>query len=120
MEAREPLDANLAELDTRRTLLNAEIERARSALESAEAEIDQEMVEERKAREAIAGDLDPALVADYERRRARARGVGVARLVGTTCQGCHLSIPSTEVDTIRRAPEGSISYCDNCGCILVP
>jgi predicted nucleic acid-binding Zn-ribbon protein len=120
MEAREPLDANLAELDTRRTLLNSEIERARAVLESAETAIDQEMVEERKARDAIAGELEPALVVDYERRRARARGVGVARLVGTTCQGCHLSIPSTEVDSIRRAPEGSISYCDNCGCILVP
>ena len=120
MEAREPLDANLVELDTRRTALWDEVERARSALEAAEVAIDQEMAEERKAREAIAGELEPALVGDYERRRARARGVGVARLVGMTCQGCHLSIPSTEVDSIRRAPEGSISYCDNCGCILVP
>ena len=78
------------------------------------------MAEERKARDAIAGELDPSLVGDYERRRGRARGVGVARLVGMTCQGCHLSIPATEVDSIRRAPEGTISYCDNCGCILVP
>lgn len=120
MEARELLDATLVELDTQRTALWDEVERARSALEAAEAAIDQEMADERKAREAIAGELEPALVGDYERRRARARGVGVARLVGMTCQGCHLSIPSTEVDSIRRAPEGSISYCDNCGCILVP
>ena len=48
------------------------------------------------------------------------RASGVARLVGNTCQGCHLTIPATEVDSIRRAPEGTISYCDNCGCILVP
>ena len=69
----------------------------------------------------IVGELDPTLVVEYERRRARAAaGVGVARLVGKTCQGCHLSIPSTEVARIRRAPEGTISYCDNCGCILVP
>jgi predicted nucleic acid-binding Zn-ribbon protein len=31
-----------------------------------------------------------------------------------------LSIPSTEVERIRRAPDGSVSYCDNCGAILVP
>ena len=120
MEAREPLDTNLAELDTQRVALVAELDRERSSLASAEVAIDQEMAEERKARDAIAGELEPTLVGDYERRRTRARGVGVARLVGTTCQGCHLSIPSTEVDSIRRAPEGTISYCDNCGCILVP
>jgi predicted nucleic acid-binding Zn-ribbon protein len=120
MEAREPLDANLAELDARRAALVADVDRERASLESAEVAIDQEMAEERKAREGIAGELEPALVGDYERRRGRARGVGVARLVGMTCQGCHLSIPATEVDSIRRAPEGTISYCDNCGCILVP
>ena len=53
-------------------------------------------------------------------RDIRAQGVGVARLVGGTCQGCHLSIPSTEVERIRKSPEGSVQFCDNCGCILVP
>ena len=40
---------------------------------------------------------------DYERRRAQNRGAGAARLVGTTCQACHLTIPSTEAERIRRA-----------------
>ena len=76
---------------------------------------------ERAARDEIAGE---------PRRRARRpttsaggpgrKGVGVARLVGSTCQGCHLSIPSTEVEQIRSAAGGSVAYCDNCGCILVP
>ncbi len=120
MEARDPLDSNLAELDTQRASLVADLNRERASLEGSEAAIDQGMTEERKERDAIAGELDPSLVGDYERRRARARGVGVARLVGNTCQGCHLSIPSTEVDSIRRAADGTVSYCDNCGCILVP
>jgi predicted nucleic acid-binding Zn-ribbon protein len=64
--------------------------------------------------------VTPSLLADYERRRGHNRGAGAARLIGDTCQACHLSIPSTEVENIRRAPEGSISYCDNCGAILVP
>ena len=121
MEAREPLDADLAELDSGRAAARRRVDAAPVVARAApRPPSTSEMAEERKARDAIAGELEPALVADYERRRARARGVGVARLVGTTCQGCHLSIPSTEVDSIRRAPEGSISYCDNCGCILVP
>jgi predicted nucleic acid-binding Zn-ribbon protein len=56
---------------------------------------------------------------EYERCRERARGTGIARLVGLTCQGCHLTIPSTEAERIRKQPPDVLSYCDNCGCILV-
>jgi predicted nucleic acid-binding Zn-ribbon protein len=37
-----------------------------------------------------------------------------------TCQACHLSIPSTEAERIRRAAGNEVAYCDNCGAILVP
>jgi predicted nucleic acid-binding Zn-ribbon protein len=120
IEAMEPVDHDLGVLDDEYSALDAELRATRSSLERAEADIDREASEERKARDAIAGEIEPPLVAEYERRRTRAQGVGVARLVGNTCQGCHLSIPSTEVDRIRRAPEGSLQYCDNCGAILVP
>ncbi len=120
MEALEPVERDLEALDGERSTLDAQLRDIRSSLDRSEADIDREMSEERKARDAIAGEIDPALVTEYERRRARAQGVGVARLVGSTCQGCHLSIPSTEVDQIRKAPEGSLQFCDNCGCILVP
>jgi predicted nucleic acid-binding Zn-ribbon protein len=120
MEALEPVDRELGELEAQRSAVTAEVEGVRATLDRAEAAIDREMAEEQKARDAIAGSLDPSLVAEYERRRSHAHGVGVARLVGNTCQGCHLTIPSTEVERIRRAPEGSIAFCDNCGCILVP
>jgi predicted nucleic acid-binding Zn-ribbon protein len=120
MEALEPVDRELGQLQAEHTATVAEVDGVRATLERAEAAIDREMADEQKARDAIAGQLDASLVAEYERRRARAHGVGVARLVGNTCQGCHLAIPSTEVEHIRRAPEGSLSFCDNCGCILVP
>jgi predicted nucleic acid-binding Zn-ribbon protein len=120
MESLEPIDAELDRLGTQRATIAAEMKAVGATLESAEGAIDQEIAEEQKARDALAGDLEPSLISEYERRRARAQGVGVARLVGNTCQGCHLSIPASEVDAIRRAPEGTISYCDNCGCILVP
>jgi predicted nucleic acid-binding Zn-ribbon protein len=120
MEQREPVDAQLAELDAALGVVARELDAARTALAAAEGEINAESAVERAAREEIAAGLDPALVADYERRRGSAQGVGAARLVGSTCQGCHLSIPSTEVERIRHAPPGSVAYCDNCGCILVP
>ena len=50
----------------------------------------------------LAKPIAESLLRDYERRRAQNRGAGAARLVGTTCQACHLTIPSTEAEQIRR------------------
>ena len=123
MEQREPLDAELVEFATQLAALLEEQAGLHAALVESEGEIDAEIAVERDAREAIASGLDPALVAAYAVRRAQAGGAGgagAARLVGGTCQGCHLTIPSTEVERIKKAPEGTIAFCDNCGCILVP
>ena len=120
MERREPLDERLRALEAELATATADASAARDALAAAEAAIDVEIGGEAGARGDLAAGLDDALLTQYERRREQANGVGVARLVGMTCQGCHLTIPATEVDRIRRAPEGTISFCDNCGCILVP
>jgi uncharacterized protein len=120
MERREALDSEVRDLETRARELQAEAARLESVLSAVEAEIDEELAGERSARDELAASVDAALLDDYERRRERARGVGVARLNGTTCQGCHLSIPSVEAERIRKSPSGTVAHCDNCGCILVP
>jgi uncharacterized protein len=120
MERREQLDQELAVADSALADAASEVDRLRGVIAEAEQEIDAEVTVESKARAELAGSVPERLLGDYERRRSRNRGSGVARLVGDTCQGCHLSIPSTEVERIRRGPEGSVAYCDNCGCILVP
>jgi hypothetical protein len=120
MEQREPLDARLAELDAELGASETAVSRCRDELGAAEAAIAAEMATESSARDGIAAGIDADLVADYERRRVNAKGAGAARLVGNTCQGCHLTIPATEVDRIRKGAAGTIAYCDNCGCILVP
>jgi predicted nucleic acid-binding Zn-ribbon protein len=119
MEQREPLDAQLADLGARADGLGAEVATARDALTSVESAVKSEARVELTARQELAGRIDAKLLAEYERCRSLTQGTGVARLVGTTCQGCHLSIPSTEAERIKRAPEGSIEHCDNCGAILV-
>jgi predicted nucleic acid-binding Zn-ribbon protein len=100
--------------------VDREAERLRGVIAEAEKEIDAEVAEETAARADDAKQIPQQLLADYERRRATNRGAGVARLVGDTCQACHLSIPSTEVERIRKLPEGTVAYCDNCSAILVP
>ncbi len=120
MEVREPLDAALSELEAQRDALAGELDRLQRAVADAEAVIDAEASSELAARVAVASKIAESLVAEYERCRIQARGAGVARLVGNTCQGCHLSIPATEVARIKKALDGPIAHCDNCGCILVP
>jgi predicted nucleic acid-binding Zn-ribbon protein len=120
MEQREPLDEELAALDTERASIEADLAVAQADLAVKEQELDGAIATEEAARDQAAASVDDALVVDYERRRERAKGVGVARLVGSTCQGCHLTIPSAAVDRMRRDADAGLAYCDNCGCILVP
>jgi predicted nucleic acid-binding Zn-ribbon protein len=120
MEQREALDQELAALDAALANLESDAQTLRDTIARTEAEIDGEVADESAQRNALAAPVPPALLADYEKRRAQNRGAGAARLVGTTCQACHLTIPSTEAEAIRRAAGASVSYCDNCGAILVP
>lgn len=120
MEAREVLDAELAALDAEMAVVAADAERLRGVISEAEGEIDEELAKEDTARAQQAESVPASLLADYERRRAQNKGAGAARLVGTSCTACHLSIPSTEAEAIRRAAGSVVAYCDNCGAILVP
>ena len=110
MERRESLDAEGAAAESE----VAEIEQGMAGQRAALAE------QEKAIDEDVARVGDPALVTDYERRRVQSKGQGAARLVGHTCQSCHLTIPASEVDRIRHAPGGTVAYCDNCGAILIP
>jgi predicted nucleic acid-binding Zn-ribbon protein len=120
MEQREPLDRAIGELDAAQHDLEGATRGMQQVLSQREGEIDAALTAQQGERDQVAASITPTFVADYERRRARARGVGAARLVGSTCQGCHLSIPATEVDRIHHQPPGTLAYCDNCACILVP
>jgi predicted nucleic acid-binding Zn-ribbon protein len=120
MERREALDAEVARLSEEAATVDAEAQKLRDAVAEEDATIDAELGTETAARDELAAKLSAELLEEYERCRSRARGVGAARLVGGTCQGCHLSIPATEAERIRKGPPGTIAHCDNCGCILVP
>jgi predicted nucleic acid-binding Zn-ribbon protein len=120
MEQREALDAQLGALDALNETTRGDIERLRATISASEQEIGDDIAREEQERAKQASAVPDALLADYERRRARNRGTGAGRLVGATCQACHLSIPSTEAERIRREAGSVVAYCDNCGAILVP
>ena len=60
------------------------------------------------------------LLAEYASLRGGAGGIGVSRLVGSQCGGCHLTLSAMEVARLRKLPDGEIAHCDECGRILVP
>ncbi|HEX2274936.1 MAG TPA: C4-type zinc ribbon domain-containing protein [Acidimicrobiales bacterium] len=119
MTDREPLDAEVAELEADRARLDAEGSRLRGLLAEAQAGIDAELAGEEARRAEAAAGLPADLTALYERLRARHGGVGAAPLVGARCGGCHLTLPATEIDRIRREPPEALVTCDQCGRILV-
>ena len=106
----------VAEVDAARAASISELE---ARLASAEAAVDSRVTAEQAARADLAGRLAPELLGSYERIRAKLGGVGAARLEGDRCTGCHLSLPSGEVERLRHEPPDAIAYCDNCSRILV-
>jgi predicted nucleic acid-binding Zn-ribbon protein len=59
----------------------------------------------------------PALLKSYDQLIQEKRGLAVAGLRGSKCQGCQMTISGA---TIRAATEGKLVRCDSCGRILCP
>lgn len=119
MEAAEPVQSELDALaaqvrdhDVAIAALTAEIEVARS-------ELDVELVQIDVDRAAAAECVPAEVMSAYEVTRTQMGGIGAARLLGNRCEGCHLEIPSAELEAVRRAPEDAVVTCPECGRILV-
>ena len=119
LEQREPLDAEVARIDSALAELAADASRLAAAIAEAERAIEAELGSVRSERDQLAAGLPPDLAETYERLRTRLGGIGAARLEGTRCGGCHLTLPATEVDRLKRELPDTLVFCDQCGRILV-
>lgn len=119
MEQLEPVDARLAALNATRAEQAAALADAELRLTAAEAELAVELEAETAARAATAAAIPADLLAEYESLRGGRGGIGVAKLVGTQCGGCHLTLSAVEAARIRKHPE-AVTHCDECGRLLVP
>ncbi len=119
LEEQEPLDARLDEDRAASASLTVESDRLTSSIAQSEAEIDAAIAVEAEARDRLFPQLPPELAARYELLRSRLGGVGAARLVGDRCDGCHLTLPSVDVERIRRLPPDEFATCPQCDRILV-
>ena len=116
----DPIDAELAALRERIAPLEMKAKELRDEVEQERLEIDAAIASAAGTRAAEAAQLPSALSDRYEALRSRLKGTGAARLIGSHCDGCHLELPSMEVERIRALPPGEVATCEQCGRILIP
>jgi uncharacterized protein len=119
MEAIEPLDEQIATADAAVAVIDGRTTEVADALAVAEAEVSTELARVEEERASLAADIDPELVSRYEAMRPQFDGVVIARLQGSTCQGCHLTLANAEVDRLRHEPSDAVVHCPECMRILV-
>jgi predicted nucleic acid-binding Zn-ribbon protein len=119
MELAEPIDTELAAIAADRSVVESQLAEATAALTSVASAVADELDAAVAGRAATAANVPEALLATYEQRRRQLGGVAVARLVGNRCDGCHLTIPSAELEALRRAPADEVVVCPECTRMLV-
>ena len=119
MELAEPIDAELDALATERTEVEARLAQATDALQAVAGEVTSELEAALASRAAAVAAVPDDLMVTYEQRRKQLGGIAVARLVGNRCDGCHLAIPSAELEGLRRAPADEVVLCPECTRMLV-
>jgi predicted nucleic acid-binding Zn-ribbon protein len=70
-------------------------------------------------RAAVAGEEPQDLLDLYERMRVQHSGVGAAALRGGRCEGCHLSLNTVDLNSMRAADPDEVLRCEECRRILV-
>lgn len=88
-------------------------------LEAALEEIDSEVASEIVLRAESAAEVPAELLAAYDRLRADFGGIAVAKLNGSSCDGCHMTLSAVTVDRFNQAAPDAVINCDECGRLLI-
>jgi uncharacterized protein len=118
MEQIDPLDADLARLAGEHSALDDQAGALRATIAEEEVSLEAELAGVRAERDTVAAQVEPQLLSEYEELRPKLGGIAIARLVGGSCQGCHLSLSAVEVDRIKRLPPEEPARCEECGRLL--
>jgi predicted nucleic acid-binding Zn-ribbon protein len=119
MGEQETIDEQLAGLRKQRDELDARGAMLRAAVAEGQSEVDRELAAELAARAEAATAIPADVAALYEQLRAHLGGVAAAPLVNGRCGGCHLALPATEIDRMRKEPADALVRCEQCERILV-
>jgi uncharacterized protein len=118
MERRETAEARRAELVTEQqdlTVRSAELTTKRDA---ALEEIGEQAAKAEASRTEVAADVPADVLTLYDKLRAQ-QGVGAAMLRRGSCEGCHLTLHTVDLNQIRATPADEVVRCEECRRILV-
>lgn len=119
LDAQAEGEVALAELSAALPAQEAVVAAAAAELESVLAAVDAEVDQLRQRRATVVQGLGAESNALYERVRKQFGGVGVARLEGSHCSGCHMDLSPRELDIVKAVPVDTLAECPQCGRIIV-
>ena len=94
--------------------LKREWQQARETLEQRKTEIEPELAKLRENRNGLAQQINSEALNIYERIRL-ARGQAVVTVERGRCQGCHITVPTSQW---QKAKAGDLIQCNSCNRIL--
>ncbi|MDP2292590.1 MAG: C4-type zinc ribbon domain-containing protein [Actinomycetota bacterium] len=112
-------EALLASLAADLPARDAIVEAAAAELQAVQLALDAEVAALHAQREEAVASLTADDIALYERVRKQFGGVGVARLEGSHCSGCHMDLSPRELDLVKAVPADALAECPQCGRIIV-
>ncbi|MGC1185467.1 MAG: C4-type zinc ribbon domain-containing protein [Candidatus Dormiibacterota bacterium] len=115
MEGQEKTSAELVEVVEQLAEREQEVEKLRAADRLQAPQLVGEISSVAEERSSLAESVTPAQLRTYERTAARRRPA-VAKVVGGTCTGCRLPLPSR---LIQEARQDQLVTCENCERILL-
>jgi len=115
MEAQEQAAADLTAVGAELVEREQEVERVRAADRSSAPGLAAEVAANQVERSSLTESLTPSQLRTYERTAAR-RTPAVAKVVGGTCSGCRLPLPSR---LLQEARGDQLVTCETCERILL-
>jgi predicted nucleic acid-binding Zn-ribbon protein len=88
----------------------------RAKYETTGGRLRREIAELESQRKERAAQVKPDLLKRYERIRSRQGNLGMVKITGNTCPGCHVTFPSEVVKALRAGR--SELTCESCGRLL--
>jgi uncharacterized protein len=119
MERRETAESGHQAAISERAQIATQAQALIARRDAALAEIGEQAAKATDRRAAAAAQEPPALLDLYEKLRAQHAGVGAALLRRGRCEGCHLSLNTVDLNSIRAADPDEVLRCEECRRILV-
>ena len=117
MEELEQQRAQAGAKESDLTTMRDQLQTALANFETTDARLRREIAELEAHRTQLAERVEARLLKRYEQIRLRQNNVGLVKVVGDTCPGCRVTIPSQRLKAIESGRVGE--SCDNCGRLLM-